>query len=419
MAEFNARGVNVDAALKEIYGKLHNRLLQQFKLQNAFSFQESKADGDAFVEPVLLRHEHGVTYAAPTEDAYNLQAPVAGELKQARVQGAQHVIRLKIGINAVQSSKTSRQAFDNLFDVVIGNGMNSLRKRIEIDCRYGQQSLATVASVSSNTITLTTAQHAPALWAGMEGAIVEFYADSSGVPGATARSGADGTITAVDLENRTITVTDATGVLATDHVVFPTQWTGSAWKSMVGIDTLPLITSPAKIFNIDPATSSLWKPSSYAVGGGELTFAKVNKASTRPIAKGFEGHFILSVHPSTFADLLDDEAALRRHTGMGDRRIETGGSGITFHVAGGTVEIQPTIYQKEGTALLYPKEGPGKYQRIGATDVTMFPLGKRGETFIERVPGVAGYEMILYAKQAMYTPSPGFTTKLTGIVNAA
>src|SRR5690606_34349249 len=277
MADFNARGVNADALLKEVYGQLHDLLLTQFKLQNAFSFQESKADGDAFVEPVLLRRAHGVTYAPPPEDAYNLQTAIAGEPKQARVQGAQHVIRLRIGINAVKSTKTSKQAFKNLFEVVMTNGINSLRKRIEIDCRYGQQSLGTVSGVSNETITITTAQFAPALWAGMEGAVVEFYANDSGVPGATKRSSADGTIVGVDLENRTITVTDATDVVATDHIVFPTQWTGSAWKTMVGIDTLPLIATPATIFNIDPATSSLWKPSSYAVGGGELSFAKVNK----------------------------------------------------------------------------------------------------------------------------------------------
>lgn len=419
MAEFNARGNStINAALKDRYGDGVLFLpTKQFDLQKSIDFKSGKAEGNYYVEAVSTQNEHGVTYAAPDDDAFALEAPIAGKLLNAKVQGAQHVLRSKIGINAVQSSKTSQQAFENIFDVVTSNMSDSLRKRIEIDLYYGQQSLATVGSISSLTITISAAEWASGIWAGAEGAVVEFYANSSGVPGSTKRTSADGTITAVDLINRTITITDATGVLATDHIVFPTQWTGTAWKTMLGVDGITSATAGDTLFNIPINSSSLWGASQVAVGSTQLSFAALNKASIFPIAKGFNGNSKVCISPSTWADLLNDEAAVRRHNKMSNSKIEVGGNEITFYVAQGTYTIKPSIYCKEGVAYVLPTEGAGKLWRVGTTDVTMSPLGGRGENFIERIPGVAGYEMLMYAKQALYSGSPGHTMKLTGIVN--
>ena len=39
------------------------------------------------MQPVILGHEHGVTFAASDDDAFNLQAAVAGAIKDAQIRG--------------------------------------------------------------------------------------------------------------------------------------------------------------------------------------------------------------------------------------------------------------------------------------------------------------------------------------------
>ncbi len=38
-------------------------------------------------QPVILGLEHGVTFASSDDDAFNLNSPVAGQIKDAQVRG--------------------------------------------------------------------------------------------------------------------------------------------------------------------------------------------------------------------------------------------------------------------------------------------------------------------------------------------
>ena len=51
---------------------------------------------------VILGHEHGVTFAASDDDAFNLNAAIAGAIKDAQVRGNPLVIRSLLGYNAAQ-----------------------------------------------------------------------------------------------------------------------------------------------------------------------------------------------------------------------------------------------------------------------------------------------------------------------------
>jgi len=407
----------MDAMFKERYGSLQDVLVRQFKCYNMWGFRESEQLGDVFKESVLLQNEHGVTYAAPTEDAFTLNAPIAGATKTASVQGSQHVIRSRIGFNAVASSKNNKAAFGSVFDVVVGNTKDSLNKRIEIDLLYGQSSLGTIAAINSDTITITTAQWAPGIWAGAEGAVIAIFENTAGAPGATVREGGteDHTITAVDIDNRTITVgTIATDAVVGDHIVWPGTWDGTAWKTQVGIHTI--LGAPTTLFGITTASFSLWRPAQYACGSAQFSFQKLVKATYRAQSRGYEGDMIAMVNPTTWSDLLIDEAAVRRHNGFAGGQVSVGADGITFHSQVGTITIKSSIYVKEGFAYLYPKTGSTGYRRIGATDITTKPFGE-GETFLREVTDVAAYEFLLYDNQALYSGRPAYGVRVQDIVN--
>lgn len=438
--QYNAIGAAVSAAnalLKVKYGDLHKMLIDQFKMQKTAKFSESKKIGDSFQESIMLQGENGITYAGSDEDAFALDDARAGHTEFASIKGAQHVIRALVGFNAVSRSAGSEAAFESVFDVVVGNTNDSIRKRIEIDMLYGQKPIGIVESVANTVVTLKAASFAPGIWAGLEGAQCQFFAPSGATgdadPTSTFRNDGGALsasaygISAVNLDPdvRTVTFdTDldsiSTPVAANDVICFKGQFTGSAWKTQLGLHSITGQTT-GNLFGVS-TDYSLWKPSQFDCTGGtpanELSFEKVNKATYRTISKGFTGDQCLKVNPNTWADLLEQEAAVRRHSPMTGGRITVGSDGIKFVCAEGTIRIESSIYVKEGYAYLIPESGTGSYKRVGSTDVTMRPLGGKGDaTFLERVQGVSAYEMLMYDNQALYTSRPAYSLQLNGIVN--
>ena len=90
-----------------------------------------------------------------------------------------------------------------------------------------------------------------------------------------------------------------------------------------------------------------------------------------------------------------------------------GGEVITFYSQAGKIEIKPSNYVKQGTALLC---SPRLMKRVGATDIT-FNLPGRGDEFFFDLEDKAGVEIRCYSNQALFTAKPGLCGSLTGIVN--
>jgi hypothetical protein len=59
-----------------------------------------------------LRDNKMVTFASSDEDAFNLQAPIAGSIKDAQVQGNPAVLRSVLGYAAASRSVTNQMAFE-------------------------------------------------------------------------------------------------------------------------------------------------------------------------------------------------------------------------------------------------------------------------------------------------------------------
>jgi hypothetical protein len=287
---------------------------------------------------------------------------------------------------------------------LVANMLRSMAKKLEIEMIYGQVGYGTISSAASApTYTITTAEWAPGIWAGAEGMPIEIR-DSNGV----LRGGA--TVQSVDMSLRTITLNAIIpGVSSTDVI-----WHKGAYgNEFPGIHKILSISS-GTLFNIDVGTYNLFRGNSYSASSGALSFTKLNLAVARAVEKGLDGKVLALVNPRGWANLLSDQAALRKYDQSYKRDVaENGMESIRFYSQNGEIEIEPSIYVKEGYAYIISLD---EWMRVGSTDMT-FKRPGQGEEFFRDLENAAGYELRLYSDQAIFCMAPGRNVLVNNIVN--
>lgn len=405
----NTAGTNkygdMNALFKEVYAdKVKELVPDGVKILNLIDFMaKDKQPGNFYHQPVVLGLEHGITFASSDEDAFNLRPAISGVIKDAIIRGNSALLRGLIGINAVSRSQGSKQAFMDATKYVVGNMLRSMTKKIEAEMLYGQKGYATVSAASGTLITITTAEWAPGIWAGSEKMPLEFRDSGDTVSRGEAK------VKSVDMDAQTITLEAAVpGVIAGD-VIFHA---GAHGNEFPGIHQILSQTS-GTLFGIDVGAFNLFKGNSYPVGGA-LSFAKVISAAARPVEKGQEGRLLLLVNPRTWANLNNDQAALRMYDqSYSTEKAKNGSRALVFYSQNGEIEIQPSIYIKQGYAFMIDLS---EWARVGSSDIT-FKRPGQGEQFFKDSENAAAYELRLYTDQALFCAAPGKNVVLTGIVN--
>src|SRR5271165_4795410 len=188
---------------KETYAdKLELLIPDGVKLLNKIKFlAKDKQPGNLYHQPVILGLEHGVTFASSDDDAFNLNAPVAGVIKDAQVRGNPVVLRSLLGYAAASRAALGGQkAFEDATKFLVANMLRSMAKKLEIEMLYGQVGYATIASVAGAVLTITTAEWAPGIWAGAEGMPIEIRSADD----LTSRG--NFTVKSVDMSAQTVTL---------------------------------------------------------------------------------------------------------------------------------------------------------------------------------------------------------------------
>jgi hypothetical protein len=358
---------------------------------------------------VILGHEHGVTFAASSDDAFLLNDAVNGVIRDAQVRGSALVLRSVLGYKAASSATESGpRAFEAATKFLVGNMLRSITKKLEIELLYGQVGYGVVsaaAAAPANTVTIATAEWAPGIWAGAEGMPIEIY-DATGV---TLRG--EYVVQSVNFDTRTLTLDsdpDADGVIATDVIYHK----GAKDNEFAGLHKI--MTNTGVLFNINASTYALWRSNSYSSANAALSFQKLQDAVARAVEKGLDSDVKVLVNPKTWADLLNDQAALRSYDSSYKSEVaENGSRMIKFHGQNGLIEIVPSIYVKEGYAYVV---SPDEMMRVGSSDVT-FKRPGRGDEFFRELENHAGYELRAYTDQALFCFAPGKNVLITNIVN--
>jgi hypothetical protein len=397
---------DMNALFKEVYAdKVKELIPDGVKILNLIDFMsKDKQPGNSYHQPVVLGLEHGITFASSDEDAFNLRPAISGVIKDATIKGNSAVLRGLIGITAVSRSQGSKQAFMDATKYIVGNMLRSMTKKLEAEMLYGQMGYATVASVSGATVTITTAEWAPGLWAGAEKLPIEVRDTTD----ATSRG--ETKVQSVDMDARTVTFESVVPGLVAGDVL----WHGGAHgNEFPGIHKI-LTQSSGTLFGISVSQYNLFKGNSYAVSGA-LSFAKVVSAAARPVEKGQEGRLICFVNPRGWANMNNDQAALRMYDqSYSPEKSKNGSRSLVFYSQNGEIEIQPSIYIKEGYAYLLDLS---EWARVGSSDIT-FKRPGQGEQFFKDSENAAAYELRLYTDQALFCAAPGKNCILTGIVNS-
>ncbi len=396
----------LNGLFKEVYAKdLEDLIPDGVKLLQRIPFAKKEYQpGNFYHQPVVLGMEHGVTFAAGGDDAFALNAPISGQIKDATVRGTQLLLRSALGYkSAAASAEGGAKAFKPATKFLVGNMLRSITKKLEIEVLYGQMGYGTVSSVASNVITITTAEWAPGIWGGAENMPIEIRNSAGSV------SRGEATITSVDFDNKTITLnTVLAGVIATDVI-----WHKGAYgNEFAGIHKI--ITNTGSLFGIDAAQYTLWKGNTYSAGSAALSFNKIQDAIARAVEKGLDSDVMVLVNPKAWADLLNDQAALRMYDqSYSPSKSENGSKELSFHGQNGKIEVVPSIYVKEGYAYILSMD---EMMRIGASDVTFKRPGK-GDEFFRELENNAGYEMRAYTDQALFCFAPAKNVLINAIVN--
>ena len=336
----------LNGLFKEVYAKdIHDLIPDGIKLLQAIPFAKKDSSlGNFYHQPVILGQEHGVTFAASGDDAFNLEAPIAGQLKDATVRGTQLVLRSVLGYaSASRSAEGGAKAFKQATKFLVGNMLRSVMKKLEIEMLYGQIGYATLAvQAATNTILIPNAEWAPGIWAGSENMPIE----QRTAAGALVKSMK---VLSVDFTTRSITVDGvATAVTAGDVL-----WHKSAYgNEFAGIHKI--ITNTGVLFGIDATQYSLFRGNTSDAGASALSFGKIQDSIAKAVEKGLDNDVMVIVNPRVWSDLLTDQAALRQYDqSYSPTQAENGSKEIKFHGQNGMIEIVPLSTVKKDLHTLY------------------------------------------------------------------
>ena len=429
---------------KEVYGdEIINLITDSAKNTKLIDFVSSEQQtGNKYHQPVIVQHEHGVTYAGPAAGAFALEDAITMKMQDAQIEGSQMVLRSALSYSAAaRASKEGAKSFKKATVLQVQNMLESITKRAEISILHGQMGIGNIAiggfdetgaSATTATFVVSDATFADGIWAGSTGAKLVFYSDKSDTIGASTNLNANGDtnqdiiITAVNIATRTITVSgsaaaieDINDVSATKalDIYFKTAVEGTgltfAYNEMAGMHKIMVNTGI--LFNINAAVYDLWKGNTATVSG-QLTFGKVLSENSAPVARGgLDEEVVLEVHPKTWENLNSDLAALRMFDGSYSKdNAEIGSQEITYYGQSGKIRIIAFNLVKRGQAFLFP---PSRCKRVGAQEISFKTPGKEDEIFLQ-LPNNAGFEMRCYTDQALLIETPAKCLYLSGFTNA-
>lgn len=374
--------------------------------------------GGTYTQPVTLTSEQGITKASASAGAFALNSPIAMSTGNATINGSQFLLRSGLDYETIFRSK-NKNSFIRATKGVIKNMLKSAWFYMEADMMWGTQGIATVSSISSNTITLTTAEFAAGLWLGSENRRIRIES-SAGVLRGTAA------ISSYDIGARTVTVDSAPGgVTSTDVIFFEADGAAGA-NCMTGIYDI-LTPQSGAFMGINDSTYNLWAPlSAYSAGSAPLTFTKIMKAIAGSVNKGLGDEIKMidvCVNPLTWQDLGNDLASLRTIDSSWKSEESTNGAEmITFYCQAGKVRIMPHTCMKEGYAFVHP-QASRFFDKVGCQSTPTFKLpgmvAAGEEQYLRPMENNAGVETRIYWNTSVFSDQRAKGRIISSITNAS
>lgn len=371
MAEVNT---NATAEItKRVYGENFEKL--QFDagiVGELIPFKSEKKIGDTYRFPIALTFEQGTTYNGTAGSVVTLADAISATVKQADVAAYEFIMRSKIGYRLMMDAISQGEAaYENSTRMVMETLQESAEIRREASLLYGQEGLGVVSSNASGVLTITAASWSSGTWENQEGAILEAW---TGVSASETQHNGDLTITAIDHDAKTVTVTGTSAaVVANDVLYFKGARTASAYNEMAGLHKI--IANTGIIFGLSASTYSRWRGNTKS-SMGQVNFEKflsgISKLSGRRVRKK---SLKLLMPPAAYEVINADLTSARRFDGSYSRsKGSQGFETIEFYGQTGMTSIMVHPMLRDGDSMAFTdKNGI----RIGSTDLT-FDIGPGG-----------------------------------------
>lgn len=410
--------VTASGLYKTVYGdEFQNPKHDWAILQKKLKFSEAERLGDHFEFPVALTHENGFTYNGTAGSVVALKAAKNAVVKPAKIYSSELLLRAQMANTYIDRAiSKGKAAFEAATRFTLEEMAMSTRKRVEIQMLYGQKGLGTVSAISETSstvgvITISEATWAGGIWAGMEGARIDSFTG-------TALNNTDGvlTITAVDCDARTLTVTYGGGspfsgeVAVGDVLYFESAAVdGGTFNEFAGLQKI--ISNSGSLFEIDAATYSLWRGTT-AASVGALDFQALQTYIAKAVNKGLMEKALVLVSPKGWSAFANDLSALRMlDSSYSSKKAVNGAESLEFFSQNGALEVVAHPMVKDGDCFILPEKSA---RRVGSCDVT-FGVPGGSDQFFTWLPEYNAVEMRCRTDQAIFLERPAHAVYLSGI----
>jgi len=312
---------------------------------------------------------------------------------RATVDAYSLVLQSNVSYDLISRASSEKKAFAKFVDSKFIPMTESFQRRQEILHMWGRDSLGRVSAISTGVITITEGSFCPTLWLGLKGAVIEAWTAKTG----GSQHNGDLTITAVDVANRTVTVSGTSSSVAADDYLF---FKGTQDAGHYGL--MSIAKNTGSLFGISASTYELWKGNSYDVGTSALTLGKLLQAAALAANKGCKEKLKALVPVSAFQSLVADEAALRMY-GAFSKKAENGFENISFYGASGELEIVPYHFMKAGEFILFPERWT---YILGSTEMTT-QLAKDGDMIFD-LEATSSKQIRLFSDVQIFCERPGY-----------
>lgn len=398
--------------------------------QRKIKFDSRNKVGDSYVGAVQLRRPNGFTFWGGTArgTAATLNGALAGVTKQVTVKPSSIMLQEQVAYD-VAAAATAEGAFDPQMALITQSMVESVNWAWELQNAYGGTNIGIANAVSApasptGTFQMSKASWSAQIWGPFEGGLVDAYSDAALTTKVTAAGPA--TVDAVDIDNRNVTLTFASGAnytaaeaaVATGLYLVPYAAAGTAgWVDGVA-SIISKSAAGSTVFDVNTSLYAYMRASSLTQSGA-LTFSKVAESTINPAVKGGMGDYDVVVAPYAWVDIMNDEAGLRRYQSDNGGEFRNGANELVYYGPNGgtlTFTMDPVIKAGEAYILMFED-----WRNVGATEPT-FELPHRdpgNPQFLRELESAAGYEVRRYANFGTYCQRLARQAVITGFTNAS
>lgn len=422
---------------KRVYGDLSNLIPNNTILSKEIAFSMAQRVGDRFVCAVALAREAGITFAGTGQEAFTILPSVAGIVKQAEIVPSQSVMQSVLAWAFISRGNGDAQAFFNSTKYSVEINLKSHEYYLEVMRLYGQSpellgyvsyapvgvqyrnalytatpGSITLSRADGSTIAFTNGinvaekailfapgQYAAGIWVGSEKARVLQLDSANGV-----------------LASGSVVSTDADlGILYVDFVpVAPSAATGSGSVRMAfegmqnageAVGMHRIMTNNGLLFGINAAQYSLWKSNTLNLGAKRWDLKALQLGVAGAVNRGgLDKPLLILVNPRTFANMQQDESAMRKYdSSYQPSKGRNGFESIEYFAANGVNEIISHPCVKEGHVFGIEKSG---WIRSGSAQIAFKIPGFSQSEPIFPLENQAGYAMRSFSDQFILCQQP-------------